>query len=152
MDKKIEIPALVTKTRAFGARWFRVITGPRRERKRLLVWASSFAMKSKNFKVHNFWLRAPRRLLSSFLEVTFFSSFRGWNSIFYAICFFVAPRSCFCRWLTCWWKNLKTLITFDWGLLDGFWGHFWRFHFFDLFTAEIWFLLIFRFCGWNSGP
>ena len=40
-----------------------------------------------------------------------------------------------------WWKNQKTVITFDWGLLDDFWGNFWRLHFFDLFAAEIWFLV-----------
>ena len=54
--------------------------------------------------------------------------------------------------ISCPWKNRKTLITFDWGLLDDFWGHFWRIHFFDLFAAEIWFFRFRCFWSWNSRP
>ena len=36
---------------------------------------------------HYFWLRAPRRVLSSFLKVAFFWSFLGWNLIFCISCY-----------------------------------------------------------------
>ena len=42
------------RTGAIGARWFSAVTGPRREKKRLLMLASSFAMKN-TFKTLITW-------------------------------------------------------------------------------------------------
>ena len=47
---------------------------------------NSFCVVKKSKNGHNFSLRAPRRLLRSFLEVVFFWYFRGWNSFFVFLC------------------------------------------------------------------
>ena len=42
-----------------------------------------FCIVKKSKNGHNFWLRAPRRLLRSFIEVIIFWCFRGWYFIFW---------------------------------------------------------------------
>ena len=46
---------------------------------------SSQISKWSNLKIaHNSWLKAPRRLLTSFFDFKYFSYFRGWNHCFLA--------------------------------------------------------------------
>ena len=79
-------------THAIGASWIKFVNGRRRE-KSYLFRAREFAIKiefldgKKYYNPHSFRLRAPWRFLRSLLEVTFYRSFRSWNSIFLMLSF-----------------------------------------------------------------
>ena len=68
------------------------------------VFTKNFCVKKKSKNSHNFWLRASRGLLRSFLEVAFFWSFRGRYLIF---CI-----SCFKNLKKVWWWHKKISVNF----------------------------------------
>ena len=110
------------KTRAVGARCYRGITGPRRQKK--TSNAGKLIRYGKKLKWYYFGLRAPKRVLRKFSDVTYFDTFCDRNSIFYDFSFSWFTIIFANTQISCLRKNVKFFIT-PFGEVVEEWFHFW---------------------------